>query len=122
MTYYECFNTKLEEFLNDLLTAFPEFKDFKVLKHGINLAKTIDAKMPANVFLQHMTDEYEKNILSRDDAFFMNEDYAYVADMGVDLDIISKLKTLWGQLDDSNKESVWKYLQVLVLLSRKCRK
>jgi hypothetical protein len=120
LTYFECFNTKLAEFLQDLSTSFPEFKDIKMLKNGLNLARTLDVKMPATMFSKHVTAEYEQNILNKDDAFFLTQTYEHIAVDGIDLDIIPKLKDMWGTLDVSDKDSVWKYLQVLVLLCRKC--
>lgn len=121
-TYFECFNNKLKEFLNDLLVSFPEMNDLKLLKNGLHLATTIDVKMPQKFFNEHVACKYETHILGKNEEFFLNETYEAVAQQhGFDLDIVSKIKGIWGTIDGENKEIVWKYLQVLILLNRKCK-
>ena len=121
-TYNECFNKKLEEFLKDLIECFPEMKDIKLLRSGIQLAKTMDVTLPQKVFDEHVHDAYEHKILNKDEGFFMNENYQHIIDThGLDLDIVSKIKSIWNNLEERNKEVIWKYLQVLVLLNRKCK-
>jgi hypothetical protein len=41
------------------------------------------------------------------------------ADFGEAEDIIPKLKGAWAELGPAERETVWRYLRVLVLLSRK---
>jgi hypothetical protein len=121
-TYIECFNNKLDEFLKDLVSTFPEMNDIKVLRNGLQLAKTIDPKLPQSVFNEHVVDVYEQRILDKDENFFLEEECHNIANKhGLDLDIMSKLKDIWTQLDKDNKEVIWKYLHVLVLLNRKCK-
>ncbi len=126
MTYFECFNTKLDEFLKDLSTSFPEFNDVKVLRNGLKLAMTIDAKLPQKYFNENLTSSFETHIMSRDEKFFLEQDYQEIIRHnsnlinGIDLDIIPKIKSIWKTLDDSNKDAIWKYLQLLVLLNKKC--
>jgi hypothetical protein len=122
ITYYECFNSKLEEFLVDLSRTIPEFTDLKVLKNGVSLAKNLDPKMPLTMFNQHMTPDYEDKILKRDDNFFMHENYdEIVHDNGINIDFVPYLKEVWSKLSDEDKNAIWKYLHLFVLLSRRCR-
>lgn len=44
--FYSIFNTKIVEFLNDLIKLFPEDTDFKIYKTAINLVKLADEKKP----------------------------------------------------------------------------
>lgn len=121
MTYYECFNNKLDEFLKDLTNTFPDLKDIKLLRNGVNIAKVADIKLPQQVFDQTVALKYEKQILEKDENFFMNEDYTEVLSThGVDFNLVPQLKEVWTSLDESNKDAVWKYMQVLVLLNKKC--
>lgn len=124
LTYFECFNTKLDEFLKDLNVAFPELADVKVLRNGLKLATALDKKMPQIYFNQNIANVYEKHILNKNEDFLLNHDYADLTTdktNGIDLDIVGKIKQLWCQMDEENKEAVWKYLQVLVLLNKKCQ-
>jgi hypothetical protein len=121
-TYYECFNNKLEEFLQDLSSSFPDVKDFKLVKNGLQLAKTIDVKMPQRVFDENVANRFEERIIKKDEQFFLTENYADILeDNNVDLDVVSKIKDIWSSLDDCDKDTIWKYLHVLVILNRKCR-
>lgn len=122
LTYYECFNSKLEEFIKDLTSTFPQFNDLKVLKTGIQLAKTMDVKAPQRMFNQYMSEDYAQKVLNKDEGFFLAEDYNHIAaNEGIDVDIIPQIKKLWGSLEPQDKDAIWKYLQVLVLLNRKCQ-
>jgi len=121
-TYYECFNAKLDEFLKDLIDCFPEMKDIKLLRSGLQLSKTMDLTLPQKVFDEHIHDEYESKILNKDERFFLDEDYQHIVDThGIDLDIVSRIKVMWSDLGEANKTVIWKYLQVLVLLNNKCK-
>lgn len=121
-TYHVCFNNKLDEFLRDLHDTFPDLHDFKVLRNGLTLAKNLDEKMPQKFFDEYVANEYEGFIIKQDEQFFLEHDYKKVVDeYSVDLDIVGKLKEVWSTLDDDNKDVVWKYMKVLVLLNRKCK-
>lgn len=126
IVYFENFNAKLDEFLKDLLSTFPEMNDIKVLRSGLQLAKTMDIKMPQTFFDKHVASLYEQKIIEQDEQFFLNEDYTQLLSQqvnghAIDLDIVGKLKQIWGTLDVENKCVIWKYLHVLVLLNRKCK-
>ena len=121
--YFECFNTKLTEFLSDLSTSFPEMNDLKTMKSGLSLAVTMDYKLPQRVFDQHLNETLETMILDKDEAFLLESDYQHIVDShGIDVDIIHTLKSMWNSLGNKDKEAIWKYLQLLVLLNKKCNK
>jgi hypothetical protein len=120
--YFECFNTKLTEFISDLTTSFPNVKDLKPLKSGLSLAVTMDLKLPQRVFSQHLNETLENMILNKEETFLLESDYKQIVDThGIDVDIINTIKNIWKTLGDSDKEAIWKYLQVLVLLNKKCK-
>ena len=41
MRFYEIFNKKLQELLNDLIVVFPDDKDFKLFKNSANFVYMI---------------------------------------------------------------------------------
>jgi hypothetical protein len=121
--YFECFNTKLIEFLSDLSTSFPVMTDLKTMKSGLNLAINMDYKLPQRVFNQHLNETLETMILNKDEAFLLENNYQHIVEShSIDVDIIYTLKNMWKSLNDSDKEAIWKYLQLLVLLNKKCQK
>jgi hypothetical protein len=121
-TYYECFNSKLDEFLKDLTSSFPDIKDLRLVKSGLQLAKNIDIKLPQSVFDEHVAVRYEEKIVKKDEKFFLTETYEDVVKKhGIDLDVVGRIKDIWSTLGDTDKEIIWKYLQVLVIINRKCK-
>jgi hypothetical protein len=122
LTYYECFNSKLDEFLKDLTSSFPDIKDLRLVKNGLQLAKNIDVKLPQNFFNEHVALDYEEKIVKKDEDFFLQENYETIVQKhGIDLDIIGRLKDIWAKLGEKDKEIIWKYLHVLIIINRKCK-
>lgn len=126
--YQEAFNNKLLEFLNDLICTFPEVHhDLKTLKHGVNMARNIDPQIPQTFFNERVASKYEDRILAKDDQFFLDHDYTLDLSgldskvQGFDLDIIGRLKAMWGNVNAANRETIWKYLHVLLALNKKCK-
>ena len=128
LRYYESFNTKLEEFIGDLSATFPELNDIKSIKTSFVFAKSMNPRMPQQLFKSYVADKFGEKIMARDEGFFLEHDYKDVLDdsgmiSGFDkssVDIIGQLKTMWKDMSTVNKDAVWKYLAVLVYLSDKC--
>lgn len=119
--YVESFNNKLGEFVKDLGVTFPDISDIIMLKTSFNLARNIDPSLPQKMFHDHVSRKFGDHILASDESFFMHYDYSEISKRhGVDIDIVGKIKAIWHDLSEENKSAIWKYLQVLVLLSRKC--
>jgi len=119
--YIACFNKKLEEFINDLITTFPEDDDFRTFKSSLVLLKNIDERKPQMVFHAWIP-TFKQQILDRNESFFLNNDYndLRTADSDITSELISRLKHYWSQLDEANRDIVWKYLMVLVQIDDKC--
>jgi hypothetical protein len=120
-----CFNNKLEEFLKDLINTFPEDNDFKLFKNSFSLLKQLNPKQPQQIFHKYAP-EYKQHILDRDDQFFLDKSYDEIQEAkqylksDVIADVVNKLKGYWLQLDTSNREIVWQYLNLLIILDDKC--
>lgn len=119
--YVESFNNKLGEFVKDLGGTFPDISDIIMLRTSFNLARNIDPSLPQKIFHEHVAKKFGEQILAADESFFMEYDYSELSQRhGVDIDIVGKIKAIWFDLSGDNKVAIWKYLQVLVLLSKKC--
>jgi hypothetical protein len=122
-TYYELFNNKCFEFINDLLTSFPEFKDqFLSIKTGLNLISNLDVKSPCNIYKNHVLSKYGNAIDNTDETIFLKEDKFYDYENKNDEEywgsFINNIKTIWVGLNNENKEAIWKYFKLLNTLSR----
>jgi hypothetical protein len=112
------FNTTIKELVRDLINVFPEDSDFQMVQLGLTAAVIADETVVQKKFHEEVS-KYDTQILSKDEAFFLNKNYEELQNAGIADRLITKVKSYWQQLDTHNREMVWKYLKVLVLLDRK---
>jgi hypothetical protein len=124
--YIASFNDRMAEFLIELVNTFPELKDMRLLKTSFTLLKNVDEFAPQKFFHMHVTVPFGDKILKRDESFFLAYDYTDVVHdiPGVtsdqSLDLVGRLKDVWHTLSPSNKEAIWNYLTVLIIISNRC--
>lgn len=118
------FNNKLAEFAADLVYIYPDVNDFKIFQTACNWTIQLDKYAPQALFNYHVIKPFGDMILKKDESFFLIETYesynAYFEHYGNDFNIIDKLKKIWMNLDESNKDTIWKYMQVLTIISNRC--
>ena len=119
------FNTKLKEFVDDLLLLYPEDGNLHAAKKAILLLKTIDGRKTLQLFKVHIYDRYSKQLYDRDETFFMTKDYdeetrllENVAE-NITQQLVDNIKQYWTQMSDKNKDTVWKYWMILLKLCEK---
>ena len=126
--FYKLFNDKLYEFAKDLSISFPNVPEFKHFKLGVQLGSSLDEKMIEPIFRKNVM-KYRDHIMKKDALFFLNSTFEDIAELNKEVQgfgedhikqTIIKIKNLWESLDNNNKETIWKYLQVLLILSDKC--
>jgi hypothetical protein len=122
--FYDIFNKKLIEFINDLIYICPEVDDFKSFKIATHMSACTAPKLPQKMFNECVVQPYSNKIVERDENFFLTESYSnfddYFKEFGYTIDIVGSLKSIWKTLDDENKKTIWKYLQILMQISNKC--
>ncbi len=111
------FNKIIIGFLDELMKILPEEKNIKVFKSQLSTVEFLDEKKIIKSFIQYGY-PYKKQILEKDSSFFLKE-----GNVKIEGDYMSEalqLKRLWQtKLSDDNKEVVWKYFKVLVLICEK---
>jgi hypothetical protein len=112
------FNAKLLEFMNDLILAYPEESEFVVCADLLKWSLSCDQTFPQKVFNEHIASKYEKFLLDKNEEFFLTESYDPTV---TDIRFVEKLKQMWKGMDTDNKQVVWKYMQCLLVLNRKCQ-
>lgn len=119
------FNTKLKEFIDDLLLLYPEDGNLHAAKKAILLLKTIDGRKTLQLFKVHIYDRYRKQLYAKDETFFMTKDYdeetrllENVAE-NITQQLVENIKQYWTQMSDKNKDTVWKYWLILLKLCEK---
>lgn len=110
------FNKTVDTFLEQLIKILPEEKDIKIFQSQISVALMFDESKILKSFIEFVS-PYKKQILSKDEKFFLGDN------VEIEKDYMSKaihLTDLWkNKLSTENKEIVWKYFQVLTVLSDK---
>lgn len=120
MDNLEKFNVTAKEFVQALLSVFPNDSDFQMIKFGINTAMLTKRSLVQNIFNQKVSIPYETYILDKNEEFFLNNDFKDIqADDEIATKLIGKLKEMWSVLDTHNRDMVWKYLKVLILLNKR---
>ena len=114
------FNNKFEEFIKDLILLYPGDQDFTAAKYSFNMLKIADEYKPHILFREYGT-RYEKYVFDKNEEFFLNHDYTDELKNAPNFtdDIIYKLKSYWKDMNNDNREIIWKYLEVLYKLNSK---
>lgn len=119
--YFDRFNEKTEEFIKDLNVAFPEVEQFKYFRSGFHMVKNLDPKTPQNIFNTYVSATYREYILNKDESFFLSHEVEIPTYKDYWQEFIDYIKKIWKTLDTDNKEIIWKYFHVLLVLSDKCK-
>ena len=115
---FELFNRKLEDFVDDLHPVIGHLPEYKLVSSGIKWLSQYDAQKNQQLFDKYVLEYYENRIMQRDEAFFLSSDnYGYQ-----DMNLVQLLKSVWAtSLTPNDKNAVWGHMQVLTVLSRRCR-
>lgn len=124
--FFEAFNDKCDEFCRDIISSFPNIEQFKHIKTGLNLIKNIDMKMPQRIFHNNIYNtHYREYILTKNEEFFLTNDDFNIQYSTNDKkqywdEFIDNIRKVWKTLSTGDKDIVWKYFHILVVLSEKC--
>lgn len=120
--YIDLFNNKVEEFLRDLSDAFPNVKQFGNFKTGFVLMKNLDPKKPQKVFHEYVYLPYGDQIKSKNEDFFLKAKFDISSSSRIEYwqEFIDNLRSIWQELGEKDKSTIWTYLILLVKLNEKC--
>ena len=119
---YEKFVDQIINFTNELIKLFPnDNQDFKVFKTGANLLRRTSGDKIVHKIFKDSIEKYRHYIENKDEKFFLQHTYDEVElDDSLDLNqIVNKLKGLWKELPDAEKEKIWGYFTLLLKFSDK---
>lgn len=116
--FIDTFFHQFGEFMDQLSKVFPNDPDFHAYKMGIQLFHRTNPAMVLNAVGKHVF-PFEQTIRSKNDDFFVKNEFQDYADDDTVMTIIRKLKGLWVSLSDRNREIVWTYIILLLDLAKK---
>jgi hypothetical protein len=119
--YIDMFNSKLDEFIKELVHSFPEVKPFAFIKTAITMLKNVNPKRPIEIFHKYVHDVYKEFIINKDEQFFLNANYDMSQTTAVEYwqEFIDNIRDIWFTLDDAEKEAIWRYFHILLVLDEK---
>jgi len=119
MDFLDKFNDLFREMIQDLINVFPKDSELRMYKLGIEAYLFADKNAISRVFYKEFYVPYSEKIKNEDESFFLEKDYQEYGKYQNVGDIISKLKKCWLELNDENKQAIWKYFKVLSILSER---
>lgn len=105
-------------FLTELSEMYPEDPDFSMFLTSVRIAKSANPNMVAKYMYSSMS-EYEVQIMNKDEKFFLEHTFEQHKE-NVSMDVFSKMKEYFSSMSADSKESVWKYCQNMLRLSKAC--
>jgi len=120
-SYLKLFNNHLGEFIDDILTIFPEDLDLKTCATFLSSMKKINPRMIITGWKDSVSNKYRKEIESGNLSFFENKDYSGdikdSADEKKILEVIERIRVDLKKCGIENKNKTMKYLQNLTKIS-----
>jgi len=123
MSTLSAFTQQLLNLATNLSDMYPNDTDLEFTKNSISLFKTTNPRKLQKAFNTYIA-IYSGQIIEKDESFFINTDI--VNDLNLENKspnaefIMITLKKYWEDMDDTSKNNIWKYLQVLLILNNKC--
>ena len=120
-TLKELFCTQLIEFMDDILTIFPNNLDLKTGKTFIVGLTKVSKKKLVGIWKTSVVDIYEDEIMNGDKEYFINKDYKEdLGEGGTDkmMSVIEDVRKLMRKTSEENKDKAMKYLQNLTKICK----
>lgn len=115
------------KFSRDLSDAYgSKDNELKALHNSVALFSTTFPEKCQELFHTHLVTPYGDQIDARNENFFMSDEFANhvskhdvrnVANIDA-LSLLQRLRGIWKDVVDTDKDNIWKYLVALVRLSR----
>jgi hypothetical protein len=110
------FNNKLLDFVDDLRGIIGHVPEYKLIATSVKFLAQFQETQNQAVFDRYVAEPYSSFIRGRDEAFFLDEQYADVSG-----GVVALLKSVWTSIGDDDKDAVWAHLHVLLVLNDRCK-
>lgn len=117
--FMDAFFNQFHAFLSELARVFPEDEDFPSYDTALTLVQRMNPALVLSEFTKHVI-PFETMVIEKNEDFFLKHDFSeFDPDNTMD-PIIKKLKGYWAGMSEGNKNAIWKYILLLVDLSKRC--
>lgn len=101
-------------FLGELTEMYPDDVDFPVFTTTIKMLRSTNPSLIAT-YIREYTQQFTNQIANKDEKFFLEYSFSEYEEH-VDVNIFSKLKNYFKNMNQCSKDNVWKYTQNIVKL------
>ena len=113
------FNHNLIQLFDQMSKIYPEDQDLYIYRDKLAMLTKANFKLPSELFLKYAQD-YVEEIMTCNQDFFLKVDTRTKMENSIYLELINKIIDLWLSSQDAPmKATIWKYMQVLLVLSIK---
>ena len=117
--FIDAFFTQFHEFMIQLMNVFPDDPDFIIYDSGVSLLKNINPSLVISEFNKYVL-PYEEVLRSKNSDFFLKHTFDSLEPDNTMEQVINKLKRYWLTLSEANKESIWRYIILLMDIVKRC--
>jgi len=116
------FCNMLVRFFEELKDTFPEERDIKLALDTIQNAKKINPRLVLDMFYEHVSNPLREPIAKEDEESIIVYARSKISNQYNEiLPALSIFDKHWATLSDPNRQSIWKYLKVLISLGDKAK-
>jgi len=116
------FCNMLIRFFEELKDTFPEEREIKLALDTIQNAKKINPRLVLDMFYEHVSNPLREPIAKEDEESIIVYARSKISNQYNEiLPALSIFDKHWATLSDPNRQSIWKYLKVLVSLGDKAK-
>ena len=111
--------TQIDNFINELCIIFQNNGEMLLFREKYNLVRGVNSNLIIEYFISYIY-PFKKNIMNKEESFFLDGGGQEELKDKSGLKFRDSIKTLWiTQLSDENKEIIWKYFKIFILLCEK---
>lgn len=116
------FCNQLIRFFQELSETFPEERDIKLALETIQGARRINPRLVLDMFWEHVILDLRDPILREDEQTIIAHARSKIEQQFNEImPALAIFDKHWITMDDSNRQAIWKYLKVLIILAEKAR-
>ena len=120
MSTLKAFNNQLENFTVYLEKQFPDELNIKTYHKSISMLRKVNPRKILDYFNKYIY-VYKDQIMANDDTFFIKKDFNKELEGNKDSMLTAiRFKDLWTKSNEDVHSQIFRYYQLLCLLSEKC--
>ena len=111
---------QIDNFMKELVSIFPKNGDILLFSEKYNLIRSANSSLIIQYFIQYVY-PHKTRILNQEESYFLDGGgQEELKENNGGLKFRDNIKNLWiSEMSDQNKDIVWKYFKIFVILSEK---